>query len=301
MNIKKGIHKIRHARPQWYKEYHEWEHHATLHWITFIVSCVVILVGFFNVAYQLVQKAPVTPAHAATATQNVTQSVTGGSLTITNAGNQSMSGATVQTNAQTTTGSLGTITVTDNRGTGAGWSTTATSTHFIKFNSPVTTGGANNTVSVNSGSTFSSGTGGTYTITITTGGAAGVAVFSVSGLESASNQTTGTNVAVGTFGLHVDFAAATYTTSDSWTIRVDVIPVTEFTLTPGSVYSTNSLTGVSGGSLHTFSSTSDPATIMTATAGDGMGQYLATPSASLVVPGNSFANTYTATVTETVQ
>lgn len=304
MNLKKGLHHIRNSRPQWYKDYHQWEHHATLHWITFVVSSIVILMGFFNVVFQAAQQAPVKKAHAATASTTLTQDVTAGSLTISNSGNQSLTSTSVSTSNQNTTGSLGTITVVDNRGTGAGWSTTATSTHFLFFNSPVTTGGSNNTVTVNTGSTFNQSTGDTYTITISTGGSVGTAKFTVTsrnGDNNATQTTTGTGAAVGADGLLVDFAAATYTTSDSWTIRVDVIPVTGLQVTPGSVTTNSgSSTNVTAGGAHTFSSTSDAATLFSASAGYGLGSYSVTPSLQLTVPANSYANTYTATVTETV-
>src|SRR5690348_3375355 len=107
MNIKTGIHHIRHSRPQWYKDYHKWEYHAVLHWITFTVSSIIILVGFFNVIVQVAQNAPVTKAHAATTT--LSQTVNPGSLTISNTGNQSLSAASISTASANTTGSLGVI------------------------------------------------------------------------------------------------------------------------------------------------------------------------------------------------
>ncbi len=298
MNIKNGLHNLKHNRPQWYTEYHQWEHHATLHWATFIVSTLVILMGFMNVVMQLTQNTTVKSANAASTI--LTQDITAGSLTLSNSGDESLDPASVSTSDQDTTGSLGTITVTDNRGTGTGWNATVSSTHFIKYNAAVMTGGANATVSVDSTSTYSSDVQGTYTITITSGGAAGVATFGVSGLETASG-TTGQNVAIGTRGLIVDFAAATYTTSDAWTIRVDVIPVTGLEVTPGSLTTiAGSASNVTAGSVHTFSGISDPTAIITAASGYGLGSYSVTPDLVLTIPGNSYANSYTATVVETV-
>jgi hypothetical protein len=299
MNVKKGMHHIRHSRPQWYKEYHKWEHHGTLHWITFVVSSTVILMGFFNIVSQMTQTPLVKPAHAATTT--LSQDITGGSLTLSNSGDQSLGSASVSTSNQNTTGSLGTITVTDARGTGVGWNATATSTHFIKVNSAVKTSGSNNTLTTDGTSTYSSATAGTYTITISTGGGVGVAKYDVSGLESASGVTTGAGVSVGTRGVTVTFASATYVIGDSWTIRVDVIPVTGLRVTPGSLTTiAGSSTSVTAGSQHTFTTTSDATALITAAAGFGLGSYSVTPDLQLTVPANSFANSYTATVTETV-
>ena len=299
--IKKGLHHIRHTRPQWYADYHQWEHHATLHWATFAVSVAVILMGFVNVVFQMAQNKTVRPAGAATTT--LTQEITQGTLTMDTSASQAMSSASVSQSSQASTGSLGTITVTDNRGTGAGWGVTATSTHFVKINNPVMTGGSNNTLTLNSGAAYSDSTQGTYTITIATGGEVGVATFDVTGLETASGVSTGTGtgVAVGSRGVLVDFAAATYVNNDSWTIRVDVIPVTGFKVTPGSVTTiTGSSTNVTGGSEHTFTTTSDATSIITASSGYGLGSYSVAPALELTIPANSFANNYTATVTETV-
>lgn len=262
----------------------------------------VIMVGFFNVVSEMFTTVSNTPqANAATATTNVTQDVNAGVLSISNGGDQTMSAASVSLNSQNTSGSLGTITVSDARGTGVGWSATATSTHFIKYNSPVTVSGANNTLTVANNATYNNATGGTYTVTIDTGGSAGVATFDVTGLETANDVTTGTGVSVGTRGLVLNFAAATYVTGDSWTIRVDVIPVTGFQITPGSLTTISGLsTNVTAGSAHTFSGTNDATALITASTGYGLGSYSVTPSLQLTVPANSYANSYVATVVETV-
>jgi hypothetical protein len=302
MNIKRGIHHVRHTRPQWYKDYHQWEHHSTLHWATFVVSSLVILMGFVNVISQYSQN-PFKRANAATDSTILTQEVTAGALTISNSGDESLSSASVSTSNQNTTGSLGTITVTDARGTGVGWSATATSTDFYKVNSAVQASGANNTVTTDATSTYSNSTGGTYTITIDTGGAVGVATFDVTGVETANDVSTGdgSEIAIGTRGVLVDFAAATYVTGDSWTVRVDTIPVTGIRVTPGSVTTiSGASTNVTDGAQHTFTTTADATALITATEGYGLGSYSVAPALQVTVPANSYANTYTATVTETV-
>src|SRR5206468_12036465 len=125
-------------------------------------------------------------------------------------------------------------------------------------------------------------TGATYTITTASGGSSAVATFDVGGLESASGVTTGSSVAIGTRGVTATCAAATYVIGDSWTIRVDTIPVTNLTFTPNAFTTiSGSSTGVSNGSAHTFSNTSDATTIMSATARNGMGSYSDNPALQL--------------------
>ena len=303
-DLKKTVHHIRYNRPQWYKDYHEWEHHAALHWITFAVSCLIILAGFMNVVNQT-QKLEVRKASADTKSTVVTQDVTGGSLTITSTANQSMSAVGVDTVSHNTTGTLGDVTVTDSRGTGVGWTASATSTNFYKYNDPVKVSGSNSTVSLGTTTPYATSSAGIYTITIATGGSVGTATFNVTGLESATGVTTGTgsNIAVGTNGLTVNFGAATYSTGDSWTVRVDTIPVTGFQVAPGtrSIISGDG-TNVNAGSTNLFTAAttnSNPLTLMTASTGYGMGSYKVTPDLQLTVPANTYANTYTATVTET--
>lgn len=267
---------------------------SKLHFASLFVISIIMVFGLYAAF------ASVETIYASSASTNVSQDVTNGTLSISNTGDQSLSSTAVSTSNQNTTGTLGTITVTDSRGSGVGWNTTATSTHFIKVNAAVMTAGSNNTVTSDVSSTFDHATGGTYTITITSGGSSGVAQFSVAGLETASNVTTGSGIAIGTYGVKATFASATYVNGDSWTIRVDVLPVSGFRVTPGSVTTiAGSSTNVTGGSQHTFTTTSDATALITATSGYGLGSYSVAPALQLTVPANSYANTYTATVTET--
>lgn len=264
------------------------------------MSTIVMLLGFVN-AVMLMQRYNLTPAEAATGTTNVTQSVIAGTLTIVPAATAALSSVTASvTSSQNSTGNLGTVTVTDNRGSGVGWSATATSTNFYAINSAVTTSGGN---SITTGGTYNNATGGTYTVTITTAGPPGTAQFSVAGVETLSNQpTTGGTVAVGTRGVTATFSGS-YTIGNAWTIRVDTIPVTGFQLTPGSLTTiAGSATNVTAGSVHTFSSTADATSLITAasTGGYGMGSYSVNPALQLTIPAGTYASSYVAVVTETV-
>lgn len=312
MDVKKGIHHIKHTRPKWYKDYHEWEHHTTLHWISFAASSAIIIMGFANIIIQLTQNTPIQKAGAATDTTTVTQVVSGGSLTLGNTGAESLTGATASSNAQDTTGDLGVLTVTDSRGTGVGWSLTAESTDFYKYNNPTTVSGAK-TLALGTSTAYATSSADTdltrsdtYTITIDIAGNSGVATFDVTGAETVNDQTTGSNVAVGTKGLKVNFNDTGYGTGNQWTVRVDTIPVTGFRINPGTkTVISGSGTNVTEGSTAFFSdgdyNGTFTATLLTASSTYGMGSYSVNPTLQLAVPANTYANTYTATVTETVQ
>lgn len=295
-SLKQLSHHVRHTRPAWYQSYHQWRHHGIIHWTVLIAATAII---FFIVVNLSLQYSGNQPKGVQAATTDVSQTVNAGTLSLSAPGSTTLSAVTTSTSSQNSTGTLGVTTVTDTRGSGAGWSLTDTSTNFTVVNAAVKVSGSNNTVT--SGGTYASNTAGAYTVTIATGGAVGTATFDVSGLETDTNVTTGAGVAVGTHGVTATFATATYVTGDSWTIRIDVIPVTGFQQTPGSVTTVSgSSTGVTGGSAHTFSSTADSATVVSATSGNGMGQYTVNPALQLTIPANSYANTYSATITETL-
>lgn len=230
---------------------------------------------------------------------NQTYTLSAGVLSLSAPSSATLNTVNLIAGTMTGTGNLGTVQVTDQRGTLVGWNLTATCTNFIKVNTAQLVSGSNNTVT--SGGTYNTSTKGTYTITITTGGSVGTAKFSVSGLETATNQTTGSGVAIGTQGVTATFAAATYVIGDSWTIRVDTIPVTNLSVTPGTVTLVQGpANNVTGGSAHTFTSTADATALITASSSQGSGIFSVNPSLSLNVPVGSYANSYLATVTETV-
>ncbi|MBU0648192.1 hypothetical protein KJ855_03350 [Patescibacteria group bacterium] len=80
------------------------------------------------------------------------------------------------------------------------------------------------------------------------------------------------------------------------------IGVTNLTITPGAVSAigNSSMTGVTAGREHTFTGTSDPATLMTATTGNGRGRYQQSANLSLFIDVSTVPGDYTATITETV-
>ncbi len=256
--------------------------------------------AFINVLNEFSSSREITKANA-TAQTHVRQDITGGALTIAQTGDEYMSTVSASINHQDSTGDLGTVTVTDARGTGVGWSATAQSTNFYKYNNPTTTSGAKSLTLGNS-TPYSTSSAGIYTITIDTGGDPGTATFDVTGLETVNDVATtgGTDIAVGTRGLKVNFPDTGYATGNQWTIRVDTIDVTRFSLTPGSLTTISGInTNVTPGSLNFFDSTSENVNLITATAGYGLGSYSVPPTLGLGIPANSYTNTYTARVTLT--
>lgn len=79
------------------------------------------------------------------------------------------------------------------------------------------------------------------------------------------------------------------------------IAVTNLTINPGTFTTlAGSSTGVAAGSSHTFTSTTDQTTVLSASSPNGRGAYSLNPSLILTVPVGSYAGSYSATITETV-
>jgi len=227
-------------------------------------------------------------------------------VSITSPASATLTGKTVSTSAQTSTGTISYAEVID-EGT-AGWTATMTSTHFTTQATQKTLAGANNTVTFSG--TYDGLDGvldpnGTFKVEITTGGAVGTAVFQwwdPTGTLT-SNITTAATVALSN-GISVNFAAATYAVGDSWSAGVDVFPYTGLTVTPGTITAASgSLTGVTAGAAEALTgttATSDAKTLMTATVNNGFGDYDQAPGLSLSVHANPLAGSFTATATITV-
>lgn len=204
-------------------------------------------------------------------------------------------------------GSLGLMTVSDDRAGSPGWSLVGTSSHMTTIRpamrisgsvGDVTSGGVyDGMFSVTSPASF-------YTITINKAGAVGTATFNVSGAESMNNVITGTFVAIGTKGVRVTFDVGDYSVGDQWMVGVDVLPYTDMTIALGSLtVNLGSGTGVSVASTGAFSGVgarSDNKILMQATAGNGIGSYSITPDLSVHVHAGSMAGTYTGELLFTV-
>ena len=90
--------------------------------------------------------------------------------------------------------------------------------------------------------------------------------------------------------------------SDGDNTEPSTIPVTGLTITPANlVANSGSVTNVSLGGSHTFTSTTEQATIATASTGAGRGQFQGNIAFDWIIPANSDAATYQATWTFTLQ
>ena len=240
------------------------------------------------------------PAGAATTT--VSQTVTPGLLTLTSPTSATLPPA--QTNADigaTSQGSLGTVQVTDGRGTNAGWSLTATTSNFAQIKSPVPSRTGSPTVT--SAGAYTGISNGEYDITITTAGGPGTVKFQYSGVETDTLNTVPAdgNVVLGTKGVLLNFGAGSYQVGDKYTVEADTMPANNLMVTPAALTTISGFSnGVHLGSAYQFTSTSDSATLMTADSGSGFGAYSTTPTVRLTIPSRSPVGTYTATLTETL-
>jgi len=245
---------------------------------------------------------------ALAATTNVDVTMSAGSLSLASSGTATLSGLTVSSSAATSTGSIANVSVTDERGSGAGWSAVMTSQHFTATSSVKLLSGSNSTVTFTGRYDGLDGVldpNGTFIVEITTGGAVGTAVFKWT--DPAGNETTSVTTAVDVTlsnGITAQFATATYVTGDKWSVGVDAFPYTGFQVTPGSITAASgSTTGVTAGSaefLAGSSATSNSKTLMTAAANNGMGDYDQAPSLSLGVHENSLSGTFKADAVITV-
>lgn len=239
------------------------------------------------------------PSASMAATTTVTTTVNPGTLSLTNPAAAALSSTTITaTGVQSSVGSLGTLKVTDSRGTGAGWILTASISNFTKAAVSRVTGTVGN---ITASGTYTGATSGKYTVTIQTGGPVGTATYTVSGLETQTATVSGASAPLGTKGLTLAFDAASYASGDQWTVDVSSIPASNFMITPGNVVAfSGSTSGVTAGPIKAFADSNDIATVMTASAGSGLGEYGNTPNLSLTIPASARSGSYTATLVETL-
>ncbi len=209
--------------------------------IVFSVIVSVLFIGVIS-AYQV-----------QAATTNVDVVMTAGALTLTSSATITLGGLTVSTSAATSTGTLTNVSVTDIRGSGAGWSAVMTSKHFTSTSTVKDLSGSNSTVDFTG--TYDGLDGvldpnGTFIVEIVeTGGAVATAVYQFTdpaGNVSATTTTSSTETL--TNGISATFAAATYVVGDKWSAGVDVFPYTGFRVTPNAITAASgTTTGVTAG------------------------------------------------------
>lgn len=226
-------------------------------------------------------------------------------LTITSPATTTLTGKTVSISAQTTTGTISGVEVSDN-GT-AGWTATITSTHFTRLADYKLLAGSNDTVTFSG--TYDGTYGildspGTYIVEITTGGAVGTAIFKWTAPNGVvtENITTASTVTLSK-GISVNFGAATYAVEDKWSAAADVFPYTSLSVTPGTITVVSGNAGVSAGTAETLTGTgitSDAKTLITGEVGNSTGTYQQDEGLELNIHANSLSGSFTATATLTV-
>ena len=263
-----------------------------------ILSLFLLMSGW--VAYQVL---------ADTTTVDVTMSA--GTLALTSSGTATLAGQTVSTSSQTSTGSIANVSITDTRGSGAGWSAVMTSKNFTRRDTHKVIADADSDAFTGFTGTYDGLDGvidpvGTFEVEVTTGGAISTAVFKWT--DPAGNETTGVTTAatnVLSNGITVDWDdSATYDIGDIYAAAVDVFPYTVLTVTPQTtVAASGSLTGITDGSAGTLTGSavdSDSFTLVTAAVNTGFGDYDQQENLSLTIHANSLDGQFTADATITV-
>lgn len=293
--------------------------------LTSITSLVVFSSGFF-------------PALVQAATTNVTAQVSAGTLTLSSPNSLLLSSAAVSNSNGTTTGTVSGISVSDNRGTGAGWTVTATFSNLaINYDSGATTlssfvrtvsGSPNPGITAATGvmalalndcqSSFS----GTGSIPC---GEIKVVVKTVSGSPAKpatvdvylpndhttpfeSNITlTANQLDIG--GVYTFGSSTAYAVNNEFRIRADILPYAQMTSESSSLAGSGNpappTTGMTTASSAAYAgsssnSTSNSRTLVTAPVNTGMGSYSFNEDLSLAVHSNPLAAGYQATLTYTV-
>jgi hypothetical protein len=245
-------------------------------------------------------------AGAASANGGATFTVTGGSLGLASVGAAAFSVTLGSGTVTTPATNLNTGNYSDTTGSGAGWNATLAVQQFVNTQAWVPSGTAlltNTSAGYTSGAQLAN-----YTVAVTADGGTTVSI-SWSGTESGSGiATKGSAFAVGTRGLTITFnGAATYLTSDRYSIKADVMLTSAMTMAPGGSCTATGTTAtgtnvpvmsatsgtVTGGTYNTFGSA---VKVITVPVGQGLGTFTCTPKATLSIDANnSWPGSYVAT------
>ncbi len=240
-----------------------------------------------------------------------TFTVTGGSLSLASVGTAAfavtLSSGTVTTPAT----SLNSGNYADTTGSGAGWNGTLALQQFVNTQAWVPTGTALN--SNTSGGYTGTSLDANYQVTVSSDGGTTVAA-AWTGTESGSGTATkGSAFAIGTKGITITFKSGnTYLTSDTYSIRADVLATSAMVMAAGGSCTatgttatganipsmTNTSATVTGGTYNTYGSA---VKVITAPAGFGLGTFTCAPKSTLSVDSNTaIPGSYTANAQFTI-
>ena len=246
------------------------------------------------------------------ATTSIGQSITSGYLNITVPSSISLDAKTVQSSGQITNATLP-INVNDQRGVGAGWTSSMTVQNLTITQNPFADNANTGPLIVldddnrYDGSCGVSSPGTSYTVTIASGGSVGTSAYSVTGGCSDTNQsnvtTAATGNSVGTRGVKIKFPDGNYISDDSWVIHVDVYPYATIVVTPqapSAAVAGSDLDGVNEADEETLTgagAASSPKVLLTADSDKGMGSYDQDVLLQSTVHAFSSSGTYSGLIT----
>jgi hypothetical protein len=247
---------------------------------------------------------------ASTTEQDLT--ISAGSLSISSDASVTLTGQTVTTSNQTSTGTVA-VTASDLRGSGAGFTASVTATNITFTGATVNTSGTSPSSRMGFSGTYTgvvapinSNGGGRFRTEITTAGALdGTCKFKW--LDPAESLTSNVSCAATvslSSGITATFTGS-QTLGDAVSLIVGAHAYAANTATPASLSAVNgsSTTGVALGSGSTFSGsgvTSSANSALVAEAGAGLGSYTLNLGLSQVVKRNSVAGLHTGTLTLTI-
>ena len=250
------------------------------------------------------------PAFAGTSGTGTTNALlSAGSLSVTNVASATSISGTV---AGTMSGDLPAVTLQDTTGSGAGWNTTAAVSDLTYTGTWGAVGAAPALTTATSGAFTDTADGVTYTVTTGTI-TAGVGTFTYTSTDAGDASGSGTslattNNAVGTKGLTINFGTQSISSGSQYRIHAGTQSASAMSLdtaaagagvttTAGNTAPalTGNGTSVSGGGV-SQSSYGSAVKFVTASVGNGMGTYVATPGVSIATDATSWAATYSAGV-----
>ena len=246
------------------------------------------------------------PLRVQAATGLDTLTVTGGSLSVASVGAANFAVTLNSGTVTTAATSLNAGTYSDTTGSGAGWNGTIALYRFVNTQAWVPNGTA---LLTNASATYTGTANNAWYQVAVTAQAPTTVNVTWSGQESGSGVATkGSAFAIGTLGLTITFNAAnTYLTTDTYTIKADVLPTTALVMAAGgscvaqgSTVSganlptmTNTSATITGGTYNTFGSA---VKVITAAVNAGIGSFICTPKATISTDSNlTWASSYTAT------
>jgi hypothetical protein len=261
------------------------------------------------------------PALAATSGGGTTSaSILGGSLSISNVGTMSSLAPAI---GGTATGALPSAQWADDTGSGSGWDGTV-AVSPLNYTGTWSAGSGSTALASSAAGTYTGTADGVeYTVKVTTGGLGDAVAFSYTSSDPSDASGTGTaslttgTATVGTHGLSINFSiTSTYSVGNTYTVLCGTQSASALTVataaasaitstgttSPPPAYVNNGATINAGSTVGTVN-TSGAVKVLSAAVGQGAsgtGYYTAAPGVQIAADSNSWAKTYTGTLTYSI-